>query len=106
MATITNARLQRSGPPDPTAVVPLESLPFAAAILGRAGETVESNTMWRELHGEADHASSGLEWCPAALRAEILAAIAEAITAPGTRQLRDYSPGGPTRRITIAACGA
>src|SRR5690242_4420542 len=105
MATITNARLQRTGLPEFGAAVPLESLPFAAAILGRSGEIVGSNAAWHELHGEAGEGASGLEWCPAALRAEMLAAIAEALDTPGTRHVRDYSPGGSSRRISVADCG-
>jgi two-component system cell cycle sensor histidine kinase/response regulator CckA len=105
MSTVTNARLQRIGLPEFGAAVPLETLPFASAILGTSGELVGSNAAWRELHGEAGDAASGLEWCATALRSEILAAIGEALSAPGSRHARDYSPAGSARRITIAACG-
>jgi signal transduction histidine kinase/ActR/RegA family two-component response regulator len=105
MATITNARLQRTGLPEFGATVPLETLPFAAAVLGPSGEMVSSNTAWRELHGEAAEGASGLDWCSTVLRVEILAAIGDAISAPRSRHVRNYSPGESARRITIAAAG-
>jgi signal transduction histidine kinase/CheY-like chemotaxis protein len=106
MATIPNVRLQKIGWQEfAPATVPIEALPLAAAILGPSGEIVAVNTAWCDLHGEVVPGSPGLEWCPMALRAEILGAIGESLSEPGTQHSREYSPGGIARRITITACG-
>jgi two-component system cell cycle sensor histidine kinase/response regulator CckA len=107
MATISKAQLQKIARPEFAAAgVPLEALPFAAAILGPSGETIGANTAWCELHGEPDGAASGLEWCPASQRADVLTAIGEALSNPGTPHTSDYSSGAMARRITIAAYAA
>jgi two-component system, cell cycle sensor histidine kinase and response regulator CckA len=104
MATISNVRLQKTSRAElALAGVPLEALPLAAAILGSSGETIGSNTAWRELHGQQGDAPA-LDWCPPALRAEILAAVGQVLTDPAIRVTRDYPAGGSTRRISIAGC--
>lgn len=111
LATVPNARVEFGDPRDLVAdsTIPLDSLPFPAAIADPSGAFCGANRAWIAASPEAAPGSSVLDWCKsvhnsAALENELTAGVESVLRGVRTRFAQDSGSPSGRWRIAVSSC--
>jgi two-component system cell cycle sensor histidine kinase/response regulator CckA len=114
VATVSNGRLSWQAPPEyqNVAGVPLEFLPFPAALTDPSGIVISVNPLWQAEQPSAAAGQNAKQWCTvvhgghADRERELSTGLADVLAGRATHFVQDYGTPAAPRRITVSSTGS